>query len=157
MINKLFKPLLVAHLTLALSTHITLANASETETNTHVNLDGRAVTADCRSGDFQGWVELSAFRHDNIVGYTVDKYKILYSGKSDHDILGHSANINAFISSQSSQTAHSPDAMKQDNNWRQLGLTGLAVANAQGKITGNVQFVFDRSNGSDPKCTIYIL
>lgn len=157
MINTLSKTVLVAHLALALSAHASMANASDTKNNTQVRFDGRATTAECRAGDFQGWVELSAFRHDNIVGYTVNKYKILYSGKSDNETLGHKANINAFASSQTSQTVHSPDAMKQDNNWRQPGLTGLAVANAQGTITGNVEFIFDRSNGSDPKCNIFIM
>lgn len=157
MIKTLSKTVLTAHLALALCLQTSMVNASETQENAHVRFDGRAITAECRAGDFQGWVELSAFRHDNIIGYTVNKYKILYNGKSDNETLGHNANINAFASSQTSQTVHSPDAMKQDNNWRQLGLTGLAVANAQGTITGNVEFIFDRSNGSDPKCTIFIL
>lgn len=115
-----------------------------------------STTVSCSAGGMTGEARLTLASDGTRWRTTVDSYRITANGRSK-------GNINPYLSGRNfvgqvtlDRKEHSRDAMVQDGQWHDLGLT-LAQSSlpwssiSQTSSTGT-EFVFDKS-GSDPRCT----
>ena len=79
----------------------------------------------------------------------IDRYKIYVEGGSH----GNSANINVHTKWGGGKESYwSPDSMRQDNQWHDLGATLWAPEQTGSTYNDAVEFIFDYSGASDPNC-----
>ncbi|MGK9149422.1 hypothetical protein KXS11_17435 [Plantibacter flavus] len=130
----------------ALTVPLVTGAAAQPGSETMASSGTRTLTCTAHSGTGvgTGTAEVSWYTagSDRIV--TVERYRITYDG-APH---GNSANINLGLNNGSSTWSYSPDSMKQDGQWHDLDLRGVQASTH----TATVEFIFDASVGSDPRC-----
>lgn len=113
-----------------------------------------AVMVGCNAGDWRGDAVVSWSWDDHRFTAEVLRYKIR---ESPWESGGNRANVNLGLDilGGSGWTdegwVRSPDAMKQDNQWHDLGLA-FPARQVPLQVETSVEFIFDRSGQSDPRC-----
>jgi len=103
---------------------------------------GAVLDKSCSASGFTGTFRISSSATHQLSYY----YKITKGSNPG----GNHANINLTFSTEPVLTYQSPDSMLQDGVFHYLNTGGLAT-NPVG-----VQFIFDLSGASDPRCTMWV-
>jgi hypothetical protein len=121
----------------------------------------RTETISCRTSSYTGTAQVTFTVSESGATFVVNNYKLNNSDgtdgwRADRD----NANVNSRVTDSRAdggvrtKDAYSEDTMEQDELWHTLNQSvTLDVTDTAAVYTGQVEFIFDRPKGDDPRCT----